>query len=186
MSKASLSVPVRRRRLVKSDGLPMWGIGFASGLVGILCCVGPTVLVVFGIISAGTAFVWANDLYDNYAWWFRLGGVAVLGLLVWVSLRRRNQCSLAGVRQRRWRLLGVLAVALLVRGKLLLTLRYHIRKLPNEEMLACSRSRTPSSRSVRRSGGGRAESTAPAIRPSSSRLAVSKSVCSRCQHAARR
>ena len=36
---------------------------------------------------------------------------AVLGLLVWVSLRRRNQCSLAGVRQRRWRLLGVLAVA---------------------------------------------------------------------------
>lgn len=111
MSKASLSVPVRRRRLVKSDGLPMWGIGFASGLVGILCCVGPTVLAVFGIISAGTAFVWANDLYDNYAWWFRLGGVAVLGLLVWVSLRRRNQCSLAGVRQRRWRLLGVLAVA---------------------------------------------------------------------------
>ena len=74
MSKSSLSAPARRQRLVKSDGLPMWGIGFASGLVGILCCVGPTVLAVFGIISAGTAFVWANDLYDNYAWWFRLGG----------------------------------------------------------------------------------------------------------------
>jgi hypothetical protein len=30
---------------------------------------------------------------------------------LWVSLRRRNQCSLAGVRRLRWRLLGVLGIA---------------------------------------------------------------------------
>ncbi len=92
------------------DQLPMWRIGITGGLVGILCCVGPTVLAVLGVITAGTAFVWATDLYDNYAWWFRLGGLAVLALLVWWSLRRRNQCSIAGVRRWRWRLAGVLTI----------------------------------------------------------------------------
>jgi hypothetical protein len=76
-----------------------------------MCCVGPTVLALFGIVSAGTAFVWANDLYDNYAWWFRLGGIVVLGALTWVALRRRNQCSIAGVRKVHRQLLGVVAVA---------------------------------------------------------------------------
>ncbi|MGH3859679.1 hypothetical protein [Actinokineospora sp.] len=92
-------------------GLPVWRMGLAGGLVGILCCVGPTVLALVGVVSAGTAFAWATNLYDNYAWWFRLGGLAVLALLVWVALRRRDQCSVAGVRRWRWRLLAVLAVA---------------------------------------------------------------------------
>jgi membrane associated rhomboid family serine protease len=95
----------------RTDRLPVWRIGLTGRVAGILCCVGPTVLALLGIVSAGTAFVWATDLYDNYAWWFRLGGLAVLALLVWLSLRRRNQCSLAGVRRWRWRLLGVLGIA---------------------------------------------------------------------------
>ena len=93
------------------DRLPVWRMGLTGGLVGILCCVGPTVLALVGLVSAGTAFAWATNLYDNYAWWFRLGGLAVLAGLVWWSLRRRNQCSVAGMRRWRWRLLGVLAVA---------------------------------------------------------------------------
>jgi hypothetical protein len=101
----------RSARRSKVDRLPVWRMGLTGGLVGILCCVGPTVLALLGIVSAGTAFVWATNLYDNYAWWFRLGGLAVLAALVWVSLRRRNQCSVAGVRQWRWRLLAVLGVA---------------------------------------------------------------------------
>jgi hypothetical protein len=100
------------RARAPSDRLPIWRIGITGGLVGILCCVGPTVLALFGIVSAGTAFVWANDLYDSYAWWFRLGGLVVLVTLTWVALRRRNQCSIAGVRKLRWRLLGVLAIAM--------------------------------------------------------------------------
>jgi chromate transport protein ChrA len=95
----------------RSTDLPMWRIGIAGGTLGILCCVGPTALAVIGIVSAATAFAWANDLYDNYAWWFRLGGAAVLVLLVWWQLRRRNQCSISGLRRARWRLLGVLAIA---------------------------------------------------------------------------
>jgi hypothetical protein len=101
----------RSARRSKVDRLPVWRMGLTGGLVGILCCVGPTVLALLGIVSAGTAFAWATTLYNNYAWWFRLGGLAVLAALVWVSLRRRNQCSVAGVRQWRWRLLAVLGVA---------------------------------------------------------------------------
>lgn len=93
------------------DRLPMWRMGIAGGVVGILCCVGPTVLALLGLVSAGTAFAWATDLYGDYAWWFRLGGLAVLVLLVWLSLRRRDQCNVAGVRRWRWRLAGVLAIA---------------------------------------------------------------------------
>lgn len=89
----------------------MWRIGIAAGTVGILCCVGPTVLAMIGIIGAATAFAWANNLYDNYAWWFRLGGAAVFATLVWWQLRRRNQCSIAGARRARRRLLGALAIA---------------------------------------------------------------------------
>lgn len=103
--------PGRAPRPYSADRLPIWRIGITGGLVGILCCVGPTVLALLGIVSAGTAFAWATGLYDNGAWWFRIGGLVVLVVLVWFSLRRRNQCDLAGVRRRRWRLLGVLAIA---------------------------------------------------------------------------
>jgi hypothetical protein len=95
----------------RTGRLPVWRIGFAGGLVGILCCVGPAALALLGIVSAGTAFVWATDLYGGYAWWFRLAGLTVMVVLVWVVLRRRNQCTLSGVRGVRWRLLGVLGVA---------------------------------------------------------------------------
>jgi len=95
----------------RADRLSVWRMGLTGGLVGILCCAGPTVLALLGIVSTGTAFAWATNLYDNYAWWFRLGGLAVLAGLVWRALRRRNQCSVAGVRRWRWRLLGVLAIA---------------------------------------------------------------------------
>jgi hypothetical protein len=102
----------------ETDRLPVWRIGVTGGLVGILCCVGPTVLALLGIVSAGTAFAWATTLYDDHAWWFRLGGLAVLVLLGWISLRRRDQCSIAGVRRWRWRLLGIVAVAAATYGAL--------------------------------------------------------------------
>lgn len=101
-----------------SERLPVWRIGLTGGLVGILCCVGPTVLALLGIVSAGTAFAWATNLYDNHAWWFRLGGLAVLALLVWISLRHRNQCDIAGLRRWRWRLLAILGIAAATYGAL--------------------------------------------------------------------
>lgn len=79
--------------------LPSVRIGMLAGLTGILCCVGPTVLAMVGVVGAGTAYAWANTLYDGYAWLFRLAGLLVLaGLVAW-SLKRRNQCTLVGARR---------------------------------------------------------------------------------------
>lgn len=86
-------------------------MGLTGGVLGMLCCVGPTVLALLGVISAGVAYAWATTLYDNGAWWFRLGGLAVLVVMVWGALRRRNQCSVVGVRCRRWQLVGVVGIA---------------------------------------------------------------------------
>lgn len=86
--------------------VPGTRIGIVAGLTGILCCVGPTVLALLGIVSAGTAYTMANDLYDGYAWWFRLAGLGVLvGLVAWI-LKRRNQCNLGGVRSN-WKKLAI-------------------------------------------------------------------------------
>jgi ABC-type amino acid transport system permease subunit len=91
--------------------LPSVRIGLVAGLTGILCCVGPTVLALFGVVTAGTAYVWANNLYDGYAWLFRGAGLLLLVGLVVLALRRRNQCSIAGARKTWPRLLMALGIA---------------------------------------------------------------------------
>lgn len=98
-------------RTMPDERLPAVRIGIVAGLGGMLCCVGPAVLALVGLVGAGTAFAWATDLYDGYAWWFRLGGsVLLVGLLAW-ALRRRGQCSIAGARRVWPRLVGTLGVA---------------------------------------------------------------------------
>ncbi len=93
--------------------MPVLRIGVASGITGILCCVGPTVLALLGVVTASTAFVWASDLYDGFSWWFRLAALVVL-LSFWVlALRRRSQCTLGGVRRSWARLAAACAVALM-------------------------------------------------------------------------
>lgn len=91
--------------------LPAVRIGLASGLAGILCCVGPTVLALIGVLGARTAYAWAEGLYAGYAWWFRIGGLMVLVALTAVALRRRGWCDLRGLRAARGKLLVALGVA---------------------------------------------------------------------------
>ncbi len=93
----------------RHGGLPTLRIGVVSGLVAILCCVGPAALALIGLISGATAYAVATELYANWAWGFRLAGIAVAAGLVWWALRRRRACSLAGLR-RSWRSLLLIAV----------------------------------------------------------------------------
>lgn len=97
----------------ETSQLPSVRIGILAGLTGMLCCVGPTVLALIGVVGAGTAYAWANTLYDGYAWLFRLAGLLVLGGVIAWSLRRRNQCTLAGARRVWPRLAMSLGVAAL-------------------------------------------------------------------------
>lgn len=100
---------VGRRR----DGvwLPSVRIGLAGGLAAMLCCVGPTLLAIIGVATAATAYTWAETLYGTFAWAFRGFGLIVIITLVVVSLRRRRQCTLAGVHAARRSLLVAVVVA---------------------------------------------------------------------------
>ena len=102
-------VPVPAGQLDRSTA-PIVRIGMLSGLVGMLCCVGPTVLAAVGILSAGTAFTAAQQLYGGYAWWFRLAALVLVVLLV-RRARRRGRCVATPSQHpaRPW--LMVLAVA---------------------------------------------------------------------------
>jgi hypothetical protein len=112
MSLAEHDRDTGRRPRARARSVPVWRIGVSGGLAGMLCCVGPTLLALGGVVSAGTAFTWATALYGGYAWLFRALGIGVLAVLVHLALRRRDRCNVAGVRSLRWRLLAVLAVAL--------------------------------------------------------------------------
>ncbi len=99
-----------------SDDLPAFRIGLAGGLVGILCCVGPTVLAAIGVLSATAAYDLSYDLYGNYAWWFRGAGLLVAAGLVWYALRRRDRCTLDGVRSVRRNLFTIVIVGVVTYG----------------------------------------------------------------------
>jgi hypothetical protein len=101
----------RIERRTRSAVTPVVPNGVASGFVAILCCAGPTLLAVFGVVSAGTALAWATSLYDGYPWWFRLAGLATMAGLVWLTARRREHCPVDGLRLLRRRLLAIAAVA---------------------------------------------------------------------------
>lgn len=90
--------------------ISMVGTGIVGGVTAILCCAGPTVLALLGIMSATTAFALATDLYDNWAWLFRLAGLLVVVGIVWWGLRRRRACTRSGVRSNWKRLAGVVAI----------------------------------------------------------------------------
>lgn len=98
-------------RWTRPAAVPVVPIGIAGGFVAILCCAGPTLLAMVGVVSAGTAVAWATRLYDGYAWWFRLAGLGTMAGLVWLAARRRGQCSIDGLRRMRRRLFALAAVA---------------------------------------------------------------------------
>lgn len=98
--------------------LPVLRVGMAGGLVGMLCCVGPALLALFGVVGAGTAYVWAQQLYGGYSWWFRLAGLAIMVGLVVIALRRRSACSLRGVRDHRAQIALMVPVGLTTYGVL--------------------------------------------------------------------
>ena len=91
--------------------IPYVEIGLTSGIVGMLCCVGPTVLALTGILTASAAVDLANDLYGSYAWYFRGAGLVVaIGLAAW-ALRRRRACTIRGAMSARRKLGLMLGVA---------------------------------------------------------------------------
>ena len=102
-------MPTHRRRLDRA-GL---ALGSLAGLVGISCCVTPTVLALLGLSSVSFALSLGTTLYERYGWYFR--GAAIVFALAGVTsvLRRRNACSLRGAGAQ-WRLSVTVAISMIV------------------------------------------------------------------------
>lgn len=101
-------------------GSPSYGIGLGllSGLVGMLCCVTPAVLVLFGLTTATAAVSLATRWYVEYAWYLR-GLAALLALAgIMLHLKRRNACSLRGARANLSLIVTTFSIAVLTYGAL--------------------------------------------------------------------
>jgi hypothetical protein len=74
------------------------GLGALAGLVGISCCVLPTVLAAIGLSSVSFALSLGTTLYYGYGWYFRAAALAFAVLATLAVLQRRRACTLPGAR----------------------------------------------------------------------------------------
>jgi len=125
--------PTRRPRLRplapgrSLDVRALW-IGIGAGVVGILCCVSPVALFLFGISTATEAVTLGDRLYYGYNWYFRGAGLLLAAAGTVVYLRRRRSCSLAGAAAH-WRTLLDVGVTLVVTYGLLYMLTGYLGAL---------------------------------------------------------
>lgn len=88
-------------------------LGALAGLLGISCCVGPTVLALLGVISVLFAISLGTTLYYDYGWYFRGAAILFAAVGVLQTLKRRKSCSVRGAGAQ-WKLLLTMAVAMIV------------------------------------------------------------------------
>ncbi|WP_142305492.1 hypothetical protein [Mycobacterium intracellulare] len=72
--------------------------------MAMLCRIGTAVLAFVGIIGATSVHAWTNNLYWNYGWWFRLGGLVIRAVLEFLRCTDLTSATSAGIRRLRWRL----------------------------------------------------------------------------------
>jgi hypothetical protein len=103
-------------------------LGAFAGLVGITCCLGPTVLAVLGLTSVSFAISLGNTLYYTYGWYFRGAAILLATLGTLHLLNRRAACSLQGARQQ-WRLLATVLLAMMVVYVVFLALTAYLERV---------------------------------------------------------
>jgi len=74
------------------------GLGGLAGLVGISCCVLPTMLAATGLSSVAFAISLGTTLYYGYGWYFRAAALVFAVLATFAVLRRRGTCTLRSAR----------------------------------------------------------------------------------------
>lgn len=91
-------------------------LGFGAGLVSIFCCVGPTVLffLTLGLLSASTAVVLANYLYDTWKLLFISIGLIALVVGLVIHFRSRGVCTIAAAKRQRRAIMVTALIALIV------------------------------------------------------------------------
>lgn len=88
-------------------------ISVIVGLLAGLCCVTPIVLVLLGLATLSAATSLGNNLYGNYAWYFRIGALILLALALWFYFRKQGICTLDQARRQRNRIINTSLVVLI-------------------------------------------------------------------------
>lgn len=79
-----------------------------------LCCFSPLVLVVFGLASVSFATSLTDTLYGDYKWYFRLLGLVLLGITIFIYLRKKKGiCSLSEAKRRKNEIINIVLVTLI-------------------------------------------------------------------------
>jgi len=98
---------MKSKEILKLVGIPV--------VVVSLCCLTPIIVVMFGLGSVAIAGSLADSLYGDYRWVFRLAGLVLLGLSVFLYIRRQKGiCTLDEAKRRRNDIFNVIVVALTV------------------------------------------------------------------------
>jgi len=95
---------------VKTDNTP-WLIAIGAGFIASLCCLGPVLLVLFGL--SGVSFALS---IGKYTWFFLSLGTLFLVVGLFLYYRKKKCCSVSGIKQH-WKqilLTFIIMVAILL------------------------------------------------------------------------
>ena len=98
MSKMKTDQPILWKWVLK--------VGVSAGVAGILCCVAPAVLFMFGLMGGVYAISFANFFYKQDgssgigSWVLRALAVLIGGVGILLYRRKQNQCSIDLKRKR--------------------------------------------------------------------------------------
>ena len=94
------------KRLFRITGIPV--------LIASMCCLSPLIFLALGVITLGEATALADSFYGQYAWAFRLVGLALLALALGWHFWRGGVCSLSAAKRNRTRIINTILLALVV------------------------------------------------------------------------
>lgn len=93
--------------LLKISSLPV--------VIASLCCLSPVVIVLGGFGSVAFASSLADTLYGEYKWAFRIAGLVLLAVAIFVYLRRtKGICTLDEAKRRRNEIFNIVALSIAI------------------------------------------------------------------------
>jgi len=92
--------------ILKITGIPV--------VVASLCCLTPVVLVLMGLSGIAFASSLADNLYGNYKWIFRMIGLLLLSLSLFVYFRSKGVCTIDQAKRKKKKIINTILLVLTV------------------------------------------------------------------------
>ena len=86
--------------LFKITGIPVL---FAS-----LCCLAPIILVLFGLSTVAFAASLSDILYGQHKWAFRIVGLSLLTISLFIYFRKKGICTIDQAKKQRKKIINII------------------------------------------------------------------------------